>query len=58
MAKVLVAKHAEALGGGPPVEPGQEIPKSADPERVRALEDRGLIKDRGGSKQPSPSKES
>jgi hypothetical protein len=43
--KVLASKHAEALGGGPPVEPGQEIPKTADPEAVKRLEDAGLIRD-------------
>jgi hypothetical protein len=43
MPKVLRSAHAEDVGGGRVVEPGQPIPDTADPEVVKRLEADGLV---------------
>lgn len=43
MPKVLTSTHAEDVGGGLVVEPGQEIPSDADTEVVKRLEADGLV---------------
>ena len=44
MAKVLQSDHAEDVGGQI-VEPGQELPKDADPDVVEQLEADGKLVD-------------
>lgn len=44
MTKVLTSRHAEDVGGVI-VEPGQPIPRGADPGVVQRLEDAGLIRE-------------
>lgn len=41
--KVLSSTHAEDVGNGLVVEPGQEIPSDADPAVVKRLEDEGRV---------------
>ena len=50
MTKVLTSAHAEDVGNGYVVEPGQEIPDGADPEVVKRLQADGLVAE---TKQPT-----
>jgi hypothetical protein len=57
MTKVLTSRHAEDVGGVI-VEPGQPIPRSADPDVVQRLEDAGLVREgKAGAKRSSPKDE-
>lgn len=57
MPKVLTSTHAEDVGGGLVVEPGQEIPSDADPEVVKRLEADGLVSQTRAKPQQSKSEE-
>jgi hypothetical protein len=54
MPKHLTGSHAEDVGGGLVVEPGHEIPASADPETVKRLQTDGLL---STASQPKPKPE-
>jgi hypothetical protein len=41
--KVLTGAHAEDVGDGRVIEPGQEIPPDADPQTVARLQDEGKV---------------
>lgn len=43
MTKVLRGAHAEDVGDGRVIEPGQEIPPDADPGVVARLSDEGKV---------------
>jgi len=45
MAKLLTGVHAEDVGNGRVVEPGQPIPDDADPDIVNRLQDDGKLAD-------------
>lgn len=42
--KILSGRHAELVGGHV-VEPGQPIPDDAEPEALKALQARGVVRD-------------
>jgi hypothetical protein len=51
--KVLSSTHAEDVGNGLVVEPGQPIPSDADPDVVKRLESEGRVsKTQAQSKPP------
>lgn len=52
MTNVLTGRHAEDIGDGRVVEPGQPIPSGADPEVVKRLQTEGKI----GSGGPRPAR--
>jgi hypothetical protein len=44
MPRVLIGNHAEDVGGGRVVEPGQPIPADADPAVIARLEADGRVR--------------
>ena len=54
MTKVLRSSHAEDMGTGRAIEPGQQIPEDADPQVVARLHARGLIEESAPKAKPKP----
>jgi hypothetical protein len=55
--KVLRSVHAEDVGGGRVIEPGEQIPSDADPEVVKRLETAGLVEQTRSQAKPSKKEE-
>jgi hypothetical protein len=54
----LTGRHAEDVGHGRIVEPGEDIPADADENVVKRLKADGLVSTKGDTAKTKPSKES